>query len=64
MAEPRFGNCRDCACWNTIPETEWNGKLPCYRHPPTPGQTGDFVPYTVADHGCFDYIPTTEDRNG
>ena len=30
----RFGRCRDCIAWNVIPH-EWNGKSPCFAHPPT-----------------------------
>lgn len=54
--EPRhFGHCRDCIAWNVLPQT-WNGKSPCYAHPPTPlhGES-DSRPFTHPDEGCFEF---------
>lgn len=56
MSEPRFGNCRDCACWmDSYSDLDPNLWRVCRRHPKR-------VEMHAAD-GCFDHIPTTEDRH-
>ena len=51
----RFGRCRDCIAWNVIPH-EWNGKSPCFAHPPTVLFDGsDIRPFTRPDDGCFEW---------
>ena len=50
MSDPRFGNCRDCACWKDaragIAPSLWRV---CRRRPKRVN--------THADDGCFDFIP-------
>ncbi len=53
MAEPEFGNCRDCACWiKPVEYLRLEKHRECCRHPSAP--TKRF------DDGCFDHIPKRE----
>lgn len=53
MAEPKFGNCRDCVCWmrRLVAPGDKEGKRlgECQRHP---------MPLAKKRHqGCWDFIP-------
>ena len=69
MSEPRFGNCRDCACW--IMSKLRVGRGPaneCRRYAALGAPTNAHMafshwPRTESDDGCFDHIPKTEDRH-
>jgi hypothetical protein len=58
-AEPKFGNCRDCAAWGW-PEGDRSNhrERTCVRSAPTTSESrSGRWPLTVAWAGCFDHIP-------
>lgn len=61
MADPHFGNCRNCEAWEPWGE-DLKGR--CLRRPPTAGIRDD-VKWPIVDRfdGCFDHIHKTEDRH-
>jgi|JI10StandDraft_1071094.scaffolds.fasta_scaffold280585_4 hypothetical protein len=62
-AEPKFGSCRDCACWIMSKQRGSRGAAKeCRRYAALAAPTDAFMgfshwPRTDADDGCFDHIP-------
>lgn len=59
MGEPRYGICRDCACWRGEEQDALGERSRrCLRSSPRPGYYARAVwPLTADNEGCFDHIP-------